>query len=206
MKNLINLALLGGAMTLVACGGDKDGDSAGDTGGATTGTATGGGTGGGTATGGGTTDDQIVAVQASCPTDAAFSIVAETNFSISDALLNIWEVNAGATGWDEEHALVGAPVAGAAGDDATWNLTDDSMWVNGTETLFSCGVHDVSAAMVYVARVYDTDGNYEDCGAWGGEAGNISEVLATPAGGGDVTDYNGVSDAAEITAANCFVF
>ena len=145
---------------------------------------------------GGTTtaDAVILAAQASCPDDATFQIMIETNFSVGDAILNIWEVNAGATGWDEEHALVGAPTAGAAGDDVTWALTDDGMWMSGTETLFSCGTHDVSGAMVYVARAFDADGVYEDCAAWGGDASNIDEVLATPEGGGDVTSYNGVTD------------
>ena len=204
MKNLFTIALLGGAMALTACGGDKDGES-GDTGGATTatGTPTGGGGGG---TGTTAVDDQIVAVQASCPDDATFEIHVETNFSLSDAIVNVWEVNAGATGWDEEHALVGAPTAGAAGDDVIWSLADEGMWVSGTETLFACGTHDTSNAMVYVARVFDTDGNYEDCAAWGGDASNIDEVLAAPEGGGDVTSYNGVTDAAQITADNCFVF
>ena len=203
MKNLFTIALLGGAMALTACGGDKGGES-GDTG-ATTAT---GGTGtGGTGTGGTTTADAVIlAAQASCPDDATFQIMIETNFSVGDAILNIWEVNAGATGWDEEHALVGAPTAGAAGDDVTWALTDDGMWMSGTETLFSCGTHDVSGAMVYVARAFDADGVYEDCAAWGGDASNIDEVLATPEGGGDVTSYNGVTDAAQITADNCVVF
>ena len=35
---------------------------------------------------------------------------------------------------------------------------------------------------------------------------DIDEVLATPEGGGDVTSYNGVTDAAQITADNCVVF
>jgi hypothetical protein len=204
MKNLFTIALLGGTMALTACGGDKDGES-GDTG-ATDGTTTTGA--------GGTTDvttmpdDMITAVQAECPDADTFAITVETNFSVGDALVNIWEVNAGATGWDEEHALVGAPVAGAAGDDIVWSLADDGAWVSGTETLFSCGVHDVSDAMVYVARVFDADGVYEDCAAWGGDTSNIDEVLAMPEGDdmSDHTNYNGVSNPAEITAENCFVF
>ena len=206
MKNLFTIALLGGAMALTACGGDKDGES-GDTG-ATTGTAT-GGTGGTTGAGGTTAmDDMIIAVTADCPDDATYQITVETNFAVGDAIVNVWEVLAEAEGWDEEHAMVAAPVAGAMGDDVVWSLMDEAGdrggYMNGSETLFACGIHDESEAMVYVARVFDADGVYEDCAAWGGN--RIDDVFAAVEGGGDVTSYNGVTDAAQITTDNCITF
>ncbi|MFT5460720.1 MAG: hypothetical protein ACI9K2_007240, partial [Myxococcota bacterium] len=78
----------------------------------------------------------------------------------------------------------------------------DRTYDPGYATVFQCGVHDTSAAMVYVARVYDDESNYVDCVAWGGD---VAAVLAAPRGGGDVTSFNVVSLAEQITPELCSI-
>lgn len=173
---------------LAACGGaDDDKDDTGDTAAAVTGPTT----------------PSVLDAQVTCPDALTWSFVLTTDLSISDAVINVWEVLPEARGWDEQHPLVTPPVAGESGDTVTWTLEADRVYDPSYATVFQCGVHDTSADMVYVARIYDDFSVYTDCVAWGGP--RVSEVLAAPLGGGDVTSYADVDRPEEISPERCRV-
>ncbi|MFT4624430.1 MAG: hypothetical protein ACI8PZ_003089 [Myxococcota bacterium] len=170
----------------LGCGADKDVDEDDDDTASTEGTAA----------------PAVLSGRASCPDEFTYEIRLQSNFSVSDAMLNTFEVVPDARGWDEQHPLVAPPLEGADGDEVVWTLEADRTYDPGYATVFQCGVHDTSAAMVYVARVYDDESNYVDCVAWGGD---VAAVLAAPRGGGDVTSFNVVSLAEQITPELCSI-
>ena len=193
MKTAI-LALMLTPLVGADCAGDVKGDS-GDTGTSTTSATT-------------TTSPTLVIdlVQTGCDADGWF-FYAETSAWTGDATANAWEVRADENGWNEEHSL---PSVDFDPDDPSYDilertLTDDvevGDYISDVNTVFECGVHDQKDAegMTYAVRVYDTDLNFADCAIWG------SGVDAVYAGDSTVPAWNDVSNASEISAANCVTF
>jgi hypothetical protein len=196
-KNGLALPIvLGFAMAVTGCGGDKDGDSAGDTS-TTTGATGGGATGGETGGTGGGGAMMVDSFDAAC-TGADWIYSAHVvNGWTGDAVVNAWEVLPSAAGYDEEHTMPSVDFgADEAWDDIERTLTQGA-YVPDSSTLFACGTHDLGAtpfndAMVFAYRVYDLDLNLADCVIYGSLA---ADVLA---GGGDVTGYNTLSNPTEL--------
>ena len=155
--------------TLAACG-----DTKGDSGGTDTGT---------TIPAGG---PEILGWDPACTDSETF----EASANISGAtdqfgLLNIWETGApDASAWNEEHDLVDGNIlltqvssAGDVGDNG-----------DGTGTsLFGCGTGEQfdldETTLTYAVRIYDVDGNFADCIAFGHEPSTVSGGTYTTIGG-----------------------
>ncbi len=146
----------------------------------------------------------IDSVQVACNTDGNWQVDAMTSTWTGDAVYNAWEVLPKAAGWNEEHTLPSISFEPDGGPDTLQAILTPGAAVGdhtpGTNTVFVCGTHDVSDAMVYAIRVYDVDLAYADCAIWG-EADKVEQVLTD---GDDVSAHNTISNPEELES--CVVF
>jgi hypothetical protein len=122
----------------------------------------------------------------------------------STNLVNAWETG-NAMGWNDEHELPSV----AFGANNTWDelerqLADQASlgtFAPDSNTLFTCGIHDVDPVMTFAIRVYDFDANYSDCAIFSSDVFGINEVFS-----GGAPTYNPVTDAAEVNPTDCIVW
>ena len=182
------------AFVLGACG-DEGKEDSGDTGtAATTGATTGATTTGTTIP---ATEIDVVIFPSCDDADAIWTYHAETvGWTDGNNLVNAWETGS-VGGWSEEHTLPSIEF----GDNYAWDilertLTDQAEVVDytpDTNTVFTCGIHDVEDNMTFAIRVYDFDGNFADCAIFASDPTGIQAV-----NDGSAPDQNPPSNASEL--------
>ncbi len=133
-----------------------------------------------------------------------WSYYAETlGWTNGDNLVNAWETG-NQNGWNEEHGLPSVDFA----PDGSWDALEQVLWSGAsvadftpdTNTVFMCGIHDIDPVMTFAIRVYDIDGNFSDCAIFSSDINNdgVQDVYS-----GQAPSHNPVSQASEVSAANC---
>jgi hypothetical protein len=114
---------------------------------------------------------------------------------VGDAVVNVWEVLPDKTGWDEEHTMASVGSHPTGEWDEIERRLNSGDYVPDETTLFQCGLHDTSDAMVYAVRIYDLDLNLADCALRGNDADTVDKVATSHT---DVSVYNAPSNPSEL--------